>query len=173
MPHLVLIQNDYPNNKALLNVLNYALRSGDMGGYAIDPSCAYRQMMMVKKAHHKTEGSQLKHFIISFSFDESCRMTMDEMLNIGFVAGQHFDSYQVAYALHSDTHHFHLHLVMNTVSYETGLRYADGRAGFWRLKQELQRLFPKSDVGLYVSYPLSSVNRYLEADANNEFLRIG
>lgn len=173
MPNIVLIQNDYPDDKSLLNVLNYALRSEIRGGYAIDSSCAYRQMMMVKNAWHKTEGTQLKHFIISFTNAEAYRLTMDEMLEIGFFAGKQFENYQVAYALHSDTHHFHLHLVMNTVNYETGHRYSDGRAGFWRLKLGLQNLFPKSDVGLYTSYPLSSVNKYLEADANNDFLRIG
>lgn len=173
MPNLILIENDYPDSKSLLNVVNYALRSGDMGGYAIDPGCAYRQMMMVKNAWHKTEGTQLKHFIISFTTAEAYHLTMDEMLSVGFFAAKQFKSYQVAYALHSDTDHFHLHLVMNTVSYEDGHRYADGRAGFWKLQNELQMIFPKSDVGLYTSYPLSSVNKYLDADANNVFLRIG
>ena len=172
MPNIILIENSYPDTGSLLRVLNYALRSGDMGGYALDPACAYRQMSMVKSAYHKADGPQLLHFIISFSTADAYRMTMDEMLYIGFFAAQQFSSFQVAYALHSDTHHFHLHLVMNTVSYADGHRYADGRAGFWKLQDALQKLFPHSYVGLYKSFPLSSVNRYMEAEDSNEFLRI-
>lgn len=56
MPNIILIQNDYPDASVLLNVLNYAFRSGMIGGYALDPNEAYRQMMMVKEAYHKTGG---------------------------------------------------------------------------------------------------------------------
>ena len=173
MPNIILIHNEYPDSGALLRVLNYALRSDVLGGYAIDPTCAYGQMMMIKKAYHKTEGTQLLHFIISFSTQEAYRITIDEMLDVGFRVAQQLGSFQTAYGLHSDTYHFHLHMVTNTVSFETGLRYSDGRAAFWRIRNVLQEEFPQSDVGIYQSFPLSDYNRYLEADRSNQFLRIG
>lgn len=173
MPNIILIQNDYPDASVLLNVLNYAFRSGMIGGYALDPNEAYRQMMMVKEAYHKTGGTQLMHFIISFTSAEAYRLTMDEILQLGFWAAQQLGSFQAAYALHHDTCHFHLHIVVNTVSYEDGHRYADGLAGFWKIQKGLQRMFPRSDVGLYRSFSRSSVNRYTGNKEEDEILRIG
>lgn len=173
MPKIVLIENNYPTTESLYRVLNYVLRSDLIGGYALDPVHAYRQMMMLKKAYHKTDGAQLVHFIISFSSKEAYKMTMDEMLHLGFWAAAQFQSFQAAYALHCDTCHFHLHIVLNTVSYEDGHRYADGLAGFWKLQHALQQVFPKSDVGLYRSYSCSSVNRYMGVEDSDSFLRMG
>jgi len=173
MPHLILIQNDYPDSGALLRVLNYALNSDLIGGYGLSPENAYHQMSLVKAAYHKTDGNQLLHWILSFSTSEACRLDMDEMLAYGYWVSHLFGAYQTAYALHSNSRNFHLHLVTNTINFDTGLRYSDGRAAFWRIRNALQREFPRSDVGIYVSYPLSDINRYMEADADSEFLRIG
>lgn len=172
MPNIILIQNDYFGSGALLRALNYALNTEIIGGYGLDPSRAYRQMSLVKEAYHKSEGTQLLHWIVSFSTDESCRLDMDEMLAYGHWASQQFGPYQTAYGLHSDTLHFHLHMVTNTICFDTGLRYSDGRAAFWRIRNALQAEFPRSDVGIYISFPLSSVNRYYEAEDESEFLRI-
>lgn len=49
MPKIVLIENNYPTSESLYRVLNYVLRSDLIGGYALDPVHAYRQMMMLKK----------------------------------------------------------------------------------------------------------------------------
>lgn len=173
MPKIILIENDYPNSDSLYRVLNYVLRSDLIGGYALDPAHAYRQMMMVKNAYHKTDGAQLLHFVISYASKEAYQLSMDEMLHLGFLAAQQFGNFQAAYALHCDTCHFHLHIVLNTISYEDGHRYADGLAGFWKLKCVLQQIFQKSDVGMYRSYPYSSVNRYMEDEEHDAFLRIG
>jgi len=75
--------------------------------------------------------------------------------------------------VHMDSSHIHMHLVMNSISFVDGHRYRDGLAGLWKVRGELEQLFPKSDVGLYRSFPYSDCNRYLEADENKQFLRIG
>ena len=173
MPKIILIRNDYPDNHALLNVLNYAMRSQFYDGYALDPDRAYRQMMMVKNAYHKVDGVQLLHFIISFSDYEACILDMNEMLDVGWWAAQYFKGFQSVYALHSDTRHFHLHIVVNTVSFEDGHRYSDGDLTFWAMKKGLQERFRKSDVGVYRSYPRSNVNQYMDDEDRDAFLRIG
>ena len=172
MPNLILIQNVYPDPDSLSRVLNYALNTELIGGYGLNPEYAYRQMSLVKGVYHKTEGTQLLHWIISFSTDESYCLDMDEMLAYGHWACQLFGPYQTAYGLHTDSHHFHIHFVTNAVNFDTGLRYSDGRSAFWRIRNALQAEFPRSDVGIYISFPLSSVNRYYEAEDRNEFLRV-
>lgn len=171
MPKIILIDNDYPNKDSLSRVINYVLRSDLTGGYAVDPAHAFRQMCFVKQAFHKEDGVQLKHFIISFAFGELCRMDFDDILRLGFWVGEVFAEYQVVYAIHVDTRHVHLHLVMNTVSFTDGRKYCDGNVGFLKLRSKLQERFPKSDVGLYWSDPRSRYNKFSNTE-NDYLLRI-
>ena len=115
MPNLVLIQNSYPDNASLFRVLAYVLKTGIVGGYALDPEYAYQQMMMVKKAFHKLGGVQLKHFFISLSYRDMERTNINDLLNLGFQIGKELGEYQLAYGVHMNTNHLHLHCVMNTV----------------------------------------------------------
>lgn len=48
MPDVILIRNQYPDAAALHRVLDYACRSGMIGGYAVDPVYAFREFMLVK-----------------------------------------------------------------------------------------------------------------------------
>ncbi len=160
MPNIILVQNNYQDQGSLRRTLNYILHSDITGGYAIDPNHAFQQMCLVKRAFHKEDGVQLKHFIISFSNRDLYGLDFDEILDLGFWVGQIFHEYQMVYAVHTNTIHVHLHIVMNTVSFLNGGKYSDGRVGFLKLRAELQKLFPKSNVGLFWSDPQSEVNRY-------------
>ena len=172
MSNIILIENTYPDSASLSSVLNYIFRSGIIGGYALDPQNAYHQMMMVKRAFHKEDGVQLKHFVVSFSTAEMYRYDTDDLLRLGFEIGQLFQEYQLAYAIHYDTEHIHLHCVMNTVSFVDGHKYSGGLSLFWALRKKLERRFPRSDVGIYRSLPNSSLNRY--SNTNEDYLlRIG
>lgn len=166
MPVIILIQNEYPDKGSLSRVLNYVLRSDLIGGYGVNPDYALKQMCLVKRAFHKEDGVQLKHFIISFSAYELSQIGFDEILELGFQIGQLFQEYQMVYAIHLDTNHVHLHMVMNTVSFMTGRKYCDGNVGFLRLRGKLQEKFPRSDVGLYWSDPLSKINKYTHSSGD-------
>lgn len=171
MPKIILIHNEYSDRHSLAKVLNYVLRSDIVGGYALDPGHAFQQMLLVKSVFHKTEGVQLKHFVVTFTNAELNRMNFDGILELGFGVGQFFNEYQVAYAVHTDTMHIHLHFVMNTVSFMNGHKYSDGNVGFLRLRGELQRKYPRSDVGLYWSDPRSRYNKFTYTESDN-LLRI-
>ena len=160
MPNIVLIQNEYLDLSAMYRVITSATKSGIIGGYALDPNHAFLQMKMVKECFHKTDGVLLHHFLITFSTRETFRITVDDMLDIGFQIGKMFRDFQLVYGVHFDTDHLHLHLVMNTVSFVDGHKYAQGLTGFWDMKQMLQKRFPKSDIGIYRSFPNSLCNQY-------------
>ena len=172
MPNIILVQNDYNSYHDLRRVINYISRSGIVGAYAADCNYACEQFIMVKEAFAKRDYIQLKHFIISFSSQDFYRLTIDECLQLGFKIGKTFKEYQMVYAVHYDTEHIHLHVVMNTTSFVDGRQYSDGIRGFSNLKRVLQRLFPKSNVRLYFSYPKSECNRF-SYTSEDEFLRIG
>lgn len=172
MPNIILIRNNYSDRASLLRVINYVTRSDIIGGYALDPDHAYRQMEMVKVAYHKEDGLQLKHFVVTFSHAEAFRTGVDELLDLGFQIGCLFREYQMVYAVHLDAMHLHLHIVMNTVSFRDGHKYRDGVAGFWKLKNLLWQTFSTAEPGIYESYANSTYNRY-SYSSEDELLRIG
>ena len=171
MPNIVIIQNEYRDLSAMYRVITYATKSGIIGGYALDPNHAFLQMKMVKECFHKTDGVLLYHFLITFSTREAFRITVDDMLDIGFQIGKMFRDFQLVCGVHFDTDHLHLHLVMNTVSFVDGHKYAQGLTGFWNVKRMLQKRFPDSDVGIYQSFPDLELNKYSGTPAD-DLLRV-
>lgn len=172
MPNLVVVENNYPDAAALRRLLNYVMRSGMVGGYAVDPACAFQQMAAIKEAFHQQEGKQLFHFLITLLHSEAYRVSVEELLQLGFQVGRLFKEYQLVYAVHLDASHVHLHFVMNTVSFEDGHKYSDGLGGFWQLRAMLWQRFPKSEVGLYRSFSRSDCNRF-SFSAEDDLLEIG
>lgn len=143
MPNLLIVRNSYPDLGSVQRLLNYVLRTPFYGGYAIDPENAFNQMRLVKEAYHKTEGVQLKHFLLTFSHEEMIRLDFKELLELGFQVGKVLERYQIVYCIHLDSDHIHMHFVMNTVSFEDGKKYSDGLVGFQRVKDFLEKRFPK------------------------------
>lgn len=151
MPNLILVRNEYQDYRALRRVLTYVLRSNLYGGYGIDPSRAYEQMVFLKEAYHKKSGVQLKHFFITFHDREMLYVGFEDILQLGFDVGKYFGEYQMAYGIHLDSNHVHLHFVMNTTSFMDGHKYSDGLPKFNGLCRYLRERFPKFEVHLFQS----------------------
>lgn len=82
-----------------------------------------------------------------------------------------FPGHQVVYALHTDSAHCHLHLVVNSVSFEDGKKHFSGFHDLFPVRDFLQECFPRSNVHIYQSFPDSDVNRFGCSD-DDELLRI-
>ena len=148
MPNLLIVRNSYPDLESVQRLLNYVLRTSFYGGYAIDPEYAFDQMRLVKEAYHKTEGVQLKHFLLTFSHEEMMHLDFKDLLELGFQVGKVLERYQIVYCIHLDSDYIHMHFVMNTVSFEDGKKYSDGLVGFQRIKDFLEKRFPKWNTQL-------------------------
>ncbi len=148
MPNLLIVRNSYPDLESVQRLLNYVLRTPFYGGYAIDPKQAYDQMRLVKEAYHKTEGVQLKHFLLTFSHEEMMHLDFKDLLELGFQVGKVLERYQIVYCIHLDSDYIHMHFVMNTVSFEDGKKYSNGLVGFQRIKDFLEKRFPKWNTQL-------------------------
>lgn len=148
MPNLLIVRNSYLDLESVQRLLNYVLRTSFYGGYAIDPEQAYDQMRLVKEAYHKTEGVQLKHFLLTFSHEEMMHLDFKDLLELGFQVGKVLERYQIVYCIHLDSDYIHMHFVMNTVSFEDGKKYSDGLVGFQRVKDFLEKRFPKWNTQL-------------------------
>lgn len=162
MPNVLVVRNEYPDQESLGRVLNYVQREPIGGGYAIDPNYAFEQMMLVKNAFYKTEGVQLKHFIVSFTDSEMGTLDFTDLINLGFEIGKCLQDYQMVYSIHLDSNHTHMHFVMNTVSFLDGHKYGDGLSGFKRICTHLKEIFPKSRVGLFQTDSYNLFNPYTQ-----------
>lgn len=173
MPNVVVVRNTYPDVLSLNRVLAYVLRSEITCGYGVspDPERAFAEMLCVKRVFHQMDRVQLKHFFITFSDDEMGYLDFEEIMALGAEAAKLFGEYQMVWALHLDSNHVHLHLVMNTTSFVDGHQYSDGLAGFQRLCELLKKRHPRFPVLLNHTRPYSKEDPFVEAD-RGEFQRL-
>lgn len=136
------------NNKKLVSGMNVVAQS------------SYSEMMNTKHLYRKTGGRMFYHLIQSFHPDED--ITPETAHEIGLkLANEIFKGYEVQVATHSDTVHIHNHFVVNSVSFENGLKYHSD-------KDEIQRIRDYSDklckgYGLSVLKPKKSKVKNMSA----------
>ena len=152
----------YKSLASMKRLINYIFREDKTkehlkGGIYCNPNTAYDEFILAKAMHGKlptetiTKSSQVHHFTQSFDKDEIspelAKKIADELLEFEL-----FKGFQIAYATHIDKEHIHTHFAINSVNYETGLR--------WHIsKHDLQRLKDYSDE-LCEKYNLSVVPKY-------------
>lgn len=105
---------------------------GLVGGVGVSPESPAESMELVSEHFDKSEGVQLRHYIISF---EPYELEKPEIANkigqeIAAYIGREFQS---VYAVHEDKLHLHIHLIVNSVSYADGHRWRGNKAEFYRL----------------------------------------
>ena len=125
MPIFKEVNESYFGPQTLRNVLNYVLRSGDVGGLAVDPAHAHEQMLLVKQIWNKLGGRQIRHFIVSFAPHEF--LLPDDARTY---------AYQIA-------RYYSAHFAFNTVSYQDGKMYSGGRGDYYSLINHIQSCMPQ------------------------------
>ena len=87
----------------------------------------YQNFMETKQDFQKLDGRQCYHFVISFRPGETDPVTVYNVAQ-EFCEKYLGDSYQYAFAVHTDHEHLHAHIVFNSVSIIDGHKYhyADG-----------------------------------------------
>jgi len=101
-----------------------------VSGIDCTPETAYEEMMTVKKMYKKLSGREKIHFIQAFSPTDN--LTYEQAHEIGLKMAEYFKGFQIVVATHIDRRHIHNHFVLNTVNFETGLK-------FHQSKEELQK----------------------------------
>lgn len=98
------------------------------------PDTAFEQMMDTKVTFGKTNKRQGYHIIISFAPGEA---TEEQALDIVAHFAQEYlkDKYEAVYAVHNDKKHMHGHIVFNSVSFETGMKY-ECKKGEWKHRMQ-------------------------------------
>ena len=110
-----------------------------VGGLAVNPFAAAEEMEGITALAGKQKGVHLRHFIISFSPEEL--QSAKTAFNIAKdIAEFYADRHQIVYAVHTNKCHLHIHFIMNTVSYQTGMKYAGDRKDFYLFQTHMRRI---------------------------------
>ena len=103
------------------------------------PESVYHEMMNTKMHYGKTDGRMFYHITQSFHPDEPITPELAHEIALRF-AKENFGDYEVLVATHTDKSHIHSHLVVNSVSCETGYKYHSDNENIERLRQASDRL---------------------------------
>ncbi len=92
-------------------------------------------MLTIKGLYHKPDGRQFIQMVIASTAgtytEDSIYLRLAD-----YIASVLFSDYQSFYAVHKDTAHRHIHIVINTVNFRTGLKFSQSKQDLNRLKQQ-------------------------------------
>lgn len=148
------------NNKvSLAKTLNYICKEEKtdkklISGKDCIPENAYEEMMTVKKMYQKLTGREKIHFVQSFSPTD--KLTYKQAHEIGLRMAEYFKGFQVVVATHIDKQHIHNHIVLNTVNFETGLKFHQSKNDLQKIKDLSNKIC--KEYGLTVTEQKSKVS---------------
>lgn len=121
------IKNKKQTKGALLGTMLYcvdARKTAHQGrslvsGFNCNVYTAYLEMLTTKQQFRKTDGQQFFQFVQSFP--EDADITPEEVHQIGLEFAAHqFPGFEVLVATHCNTDNLHNHILVNSVSYQSG-----------------------------------------------------
>lgn len=156
MPYLKLMNESYSNPDAVECVIQYIIRNSlyvDSTTCSTEPTECICQMKYIKALWGKNRGRQIRYFILSFSRQNEY-VQMTELIQLGRqIAGYYDPNYQTIWAIHrSPEGNYHIHVVFNTVSYQDGRMYREGREDLGRLARYIRGLLPDTVGELNYNY---------------------
>lgn len=131
---------------------NYAeKRAVVKDGYNVDIDYAKSQMRITREMFSKNDGIQAHHVIQSFKPDE---VTPEQANQIGLeLAEKIAPGHEVSVYTHDDTDHVHNHLVINSVNFETGMKYqAHGKEAIERTRSMSDDICKKHDLSIVTEH---------------------
>ncbi len=138
----ILSNGSHPGGGGLQATLDYCMQDektmyeGQKLVYGMNCSeqDPYLDMMTTKKLYGKTGGRMYYHLDQSFSPEEKITPEQAHKIAIEF-AEEQFKGYEVLIATHVDAHHIHSHFVVNSVSFENGLKYHSSKDNIRKLRE--------------------------------------
>lgn len=110
-------------------------------GYNCNADTAALEMQKTKEIYGKTGGRTYKHFVQSFSPEETITPEQAHQIAKEYVEScPLFTDFEVVYATHVDRKHIHTHFVINSVSYMDGHKFQMSRSDLENMKNLNNRL---------------------------------
>lgn len=142
MATFTAIKNTTQSSSTLRRALDYVKQEKKalweerqlVSGHNCVAQSAYHEMMTTKRRYGKTDGRMFYQFVQSFDPVEN--VTPQEVHVIGLELAQKlFPEFEVVVATHVDADHLHNHLIVNSVSCETGRKLHQNAADLQRQRQ--------------------------------------
>ena len=102
------------------------------------PQAALLEFMNTKRQYGSTDGRMYYHMVQSFRPDDP--VTPEMAHEIALKLAEHIPGYEIIVATHTDREHLHSHVVINSVSYETGLKYHSNEESLMALRKASDEL---------------------------------
>lgn len=116
-----------------------------ISGVNCNPENMVNEFNTTKELYNKNGGVQYQHIIQSF--DPKDNITPDKAHELGKeLAEKQFKGYEVFVVTHKDKEHIHNHFVVNSVSYENGLKYKASNKSLWDIKRESNRICERENL---------------------------
>lgn len=103
-----------------------------ISGKNCQPELAYRQFMATKALEDKTDGRMYYHYVQSFKPEEN--VTPEKAHEIALELADYFKGFEVVVSTHTDRAHIHSHLIINSVSQETGKKLHLDNKSIFRIR---------------------------------------
>ena len=111
-----------------------------------DPEKAFDQMMAIKELYDKTDGKQFYHYSLNFKPGE---VAIEKAMEIAMkVAENKFPGHEVVLAAHQDKKHWHVHLIVNSVNFENGLKLQIGPPDLQKIKDFSDQLCKENGLSV-------------------------
>ncbi|MCH5268518.1 MAG: relaxase/mobilization nuclease domain-containing protein [Lachnospiraceae bacterium] len=134
MPYIKPANGNYSSIEDVANLIGYVLnpekRCNDIWGTRLlysspDHKMTAQQIIDINLHYGKTQGSLMKHIIISYSYLDG-PITVELIHNaLKAVLSTILFGFPCVYALHENTAHPHFHLALGSVNLYTGMKYPD------------------------------------------------
>ena len=148
----------YKTLGSVRRLINYILREDKTqdhlkGGIYCNPDTAYEQFILTKAMQNKlpegviSKSNEVVHFVQSFKGKETtpelAKQIAQELLE-----HEVFKGFQIVYAVHIDTKNVHVHFAINSVNYETGLRWHISKHDLQSIKDFSDELMQKHHLSI-------------------------
>lgn len=148
----------------LNGVINYCCQKSKTdyeGGQLVSgvncvPQFALQEFMNTKRLHKNTDGRMYYHMIQSFHPSE--QLTPEVAHEIALKLAEEIPGHEIVVATHTDRAHIHSHLIINSVSCETGKKYHSNLESLNTLRAASDRLC--MEYGLSVVQPKQKKNEH-------------
>lgn len=116
-----------------------------ISGMNCNPNTMVNEFNATKELYNK-HGDIKYHHVIQ-SFDPKDNITPEKAHELGKeLAEKQFKDYEVLIVTHKDKEHIHNHFVINSVSYESGLKYNSSNKTLWDIKRESNRICERENL---------------------------
>ena len=152
-----MINNKSQSIQGLLCVIAYACKDAKtnhdgqrlISGINCVPPLAFDEFMTTKRLYKQDGGRMFYHMVQSFSPEEN--ITPEVAHEIACKLADAIPGFEIVVATHCDADHVHSHFVINSVNFETGMKYHSNQ-------QSIHALWEASDK-LCLQYGLSVIKR--------------